>query len=227
MIASEDVTAFATYTAFTGRTRFLVDPDMARGILLGRAAALARSWGDGEFVLFGPHLEHPGYPEANAILVDLVCRASGKRGAARGPLPRMEEEGMGLVPAPDMLSLRRALSNARIQAMALERSGASWTIGFKIYDAGKVCHFLDVLWTRLRSFEAMVHGAGDIEGFGCLLAEARIVERLVDSTRRAVDSQSESSCLAEELIEQLKAMAARFLGIYFRGLVRRAPGHGG
>ena len=222
----EDTVALARYTGFTEKTRFLVDPDLAGRTILGRAAAVMREHGAGRFLLFGPHVEHPGYPRANRLLADAVffgvALASREENRAReihdgARLLASEESARAAVKA-----LRRSVSNARIAATSLERRDLSWTIGAKVYEPGKVGAFLDPVWRRLGKKGAMRNGSPPARGpdLERLVGKGREAEALVKRLAVSAAAGEADDALAAETFRALKALASRFLSLYFQSRLR-------
>jgi len=215
-----DAVALAHYAGFTGRTEFLVDPEKADRTLVGRAAVLMKNYGDGRFFLFGPHVEHPGFPGANRLLADalLFGIAGGPRtdavGNGEGGLPISPARSRGARSA--LGELRRSVSNARIAATALERRAMSWRIGAKIYDAQKVGAFLDPIWRRLGRDRWNGSGLGNKADMDRLVEKGRGVEALVKRLAAAAAAGDESEDLAAGTFKGLRALASEFLTLYFQ-----------
>ena len=72
MIPRDAVETLAWYSGFTEKTAFLVDRELARETLIGKAAVIRKRMGSGAFYLFGPHLEHPHYLKANRLVIDTI-----------------------------------------------------------------------------------------------------------------------------------------------------------
>jgi hypothetical protein len=152
-------TILASYKGFTHKTSFLVHPDLASEILLNQAAIVRTSLGKGCLYLFGPHLEHPGYPEANRWVADVVFWETGLPNWFSQPedsqIPDQSDQNfLSGPPAFALLrNLRRELSNSRITASAMEFFPITWLIGKKTYEPEKVRVFLEAMWKRLPTLE--------------------------------------------------------------------------
>ena len=94
MQPSDDVEVLATYADFTAATEFLVDTAAARDMLIGAAAAVRKRLGAGSLYLFGPHFEHPAFPAANRLLMDVV------RAAVRDRMPETMPRDGRIADAP-------------------------------------------------------------------------------------------------------------------------------
>ena len=209
MLASDDIEVLGTYADFNDQTEFLVEESIARETLFGNVAAARKSYGRGTIYLFGPHYEHPDYPEANQVIFD--CIAGANIGARRESACDYD------FPTASRVLFRRfmaAVSNARIVGLALERSAYQWLIGAKVYDPEKIRVFLETIWKRARVLEQRglyCH---------CNLAE---VEQLTDMLRHITvclrDLRRDAACgRAEELFRDLRRSAASFVGMYFFAL---------
>ena len=75
MLASDDIEVLGTYAGFSAQTEFLVEESIARETLVGNVAAARKLYGRGVIYLFGPHFEHPDFPEANQIIFDCIAAA--------------------------------------------------------------------------------------------------------------------------------------------------------
>ena len=224
---SEDIEPFAFYSGFTGRTLFLTDPEIAERVYLGKIAACEKSIGAGRMVLLGPHFEHPGFPEGNAIVEEWI-----RWHVARTPLRRLpeagrrEEDAEGCLLDPLLLeSLKKEVSNMRIRAAALARETVYWQIGAKVYEPEKVLHFVEVVWSRLARLKAQ-RGKTSEPGSGEPLKElaASCHARLRELSEK-VSREQETQELAEALFSDLRRLTAAFLESYFRTIARgEAPG---
>jgi len=206
MIASDDIEVLATYTGFTDASEFLVEETIARETLIGNVAAARKRFGRGCIYLFGPHFEHPDYAEANRIIFDCIA---GARTAVRPE----HMDAVESAPA-NRAGFRRflsELSNARIMALALERSRYQWLIGAKVYDPEKIRVFLEAIWKRARVLEKRALyrccSAAEIE---------RLIIQLEACTRnlRSVRADGRNGP-AEDLFRCLRRTAAAFMNMYF------------
>ncbi len=209
MRASDDIEVLGTYVGFTDQTEFLVEESIARETLFSNVAAARKTYGQGTIYLFGPHFEHPDYPEANQIIFDCIA------GAHAGARPR--SECVPDCPAASRALFRRfmaAVSNARIVGLAMERSAYQWLIGAKVYDPEKIRVFLETIWKRARVLEQ--------RGLYCYCNAAE-VERLTDMLRHITvclrDLRRDAACgRAEEMFRDLRRSTASFTGMYFLAL---------
>jgi hypothetical protein len=219
---SEDIEPFAFYSGFTGRTLFLADPKIAERVYLGQVAACEKSIGAGRMVLLGPHFEHPGFTEGNAIVEEWIRWHVARTPIRRLPdTVRQEEDAEGCLLDPLLLeSLKREVSNMRIRAAALARETVYWQIGAKVYEPEKILHFVEAVWSRLARLNvhrAKTSGPGSGEGLQELAASCHArLRKLSEKVARAEKTQE----LAEALFSDLRRFTACFLETYFRTIAR-------
>ncbi len=222
---SEEIWPAAFYAAFTERTRFLADPELAERVYLGKVAACEKTHGAGRMILLGPHFEHPGFPEGNAV-VDAWIRWHLARSRADTAGRAADRED----PAPPVFSrrvlegLRLEVSNMRIRSSALARQSVYWKIGAKVYEAEKIDHFVQAVWSRLVRMKFYGEERGDSAAGSLLLGAAAdchaALRELAFRLREGLDTQD----LAEALFRQLKDFAADFLEAYFQRTEHPCPG---
>ncbi len=80
---SKDIEVLAEYDAFTEKTEFIIDRKFSQQTIIGHVAAARKRHGAGMFYLFGPHFEHPEYPEANRFLFNILSDNMGARHTGR------------------------------------------------------------------------------------------------------------------------------------------------
>lgn len=211
LMPSDRVTVLAYYDAFTGDTEFLIDRSIAERALLGTAAVIKKEYGRGVFYLFGPHFEHPGFTQANRLLRGIMESPQGAQ-LSFEPAPAVRPASRQLY--RELLS---AVSNARIMALALERSAYAWLIGKKVYDPEKIRVFLEAVWERCRRLDSpacleyIEH-----DDIVPLVAAAGEMVPLIRSLRDDRQQAAGDTALAERLFFRLRTTAAAFLTIYFR-----------
>ncbi len=222
MIAGDEKQVLARYQRFTERTSFLVDPGLAADTLLGRAAVLRAEVGRGVCYLFGPHFEHPGFPEANRLLAECIYRDMPDSGRCEGRVPT--EWSLSTRAARSWLrDVKREVSNVRIVSMGLEPHPARWVVGRKVYEPAKLRVFAEAAWDALRGLERMprVHlpaGAGDSVA---LWGEA--TERVRD-LRAELRAGGEGSETARAVFPLLNQASARLLHVYFHSRLEGLAG---
>lgn len=214
---SEEIWPAAFYSGFTEKTRFLADPEIAERVYLGKVAACEKTIGAGRMILLGPHFEHPGFPEGNAV-VDAWIRwhLARSHGDTDGPVMDKDDAAPPVFSRRVLERLKIEVSNMRIRSSALARQSVYWRIGAKVYEAEKIDHFVQAIWSRLVGMrllgeERESSGAGSVlleAAAGCHAALRELSLRL----REGLDTQD----LAEGLFRQLKDFAADFLEAYFQ-----------
>lgn len=210
MMPGEGCEVIARYAGFSEKTVFLADEMTSASTLLDRAAIVRSPLGRGCFYLLGPHLEHPGYPDANRVVGEIIER---EKGAApfKGPLVNEKAKGFRGIAA----ALRKELGNARIAASSLEFEPVKWTVGSKVYDPERILVFIEAVWRRIPYLRYEGPDEGLVEGAGRITT-------LMRSIRSAVVEKEDSEVLVGELLQVLRPFAASFFSFYFRSLRERA-----
>ncbi len=210
LLPSDDAEVLAEYADFTDSTEFLIDREIAGRALLGTAAAIKKAYGKGFFYLFGPHFEHPDYHEANNLLFEIFAgtRSSQRQEAVELPLRPVDKK--------QYVTFLSAVSNARIMALALERSAFTWLIGRKVYDPEKIRVFIETIWKRALQLDA-TECLACIESSEIELLTVQAVQFAETIQKLRSDGQScaQDTALAEFLFLILRKAAAAFLTIYF------------
>ncbi|MFC1591121.1 BPL-N domain-containing protein [Thermodesulfobacteriota bacterium] len=215
MLPSDDIEVMAEYSDFTEKTEFLVDEAIARKTVLGNVAAARKAYGKGTFYLFGPHFEHPGYTQANRLLIDIVLQCGA--GTPRPELPAETAAGADAVDRKAFRSFMSLISNARIAALSLERKSFTWRIGRKVYDPEKIRVFLEAIWSRARLVDSgggyVYIGKQEMDRLGQLAGA--VLTALRDLPQDTYCSCAEDS-EAAHLFGLLRETTALFLALYFR-----------
>ena len=216
MTVTNPTSILATYTNFTDKTLFLVDRKLAEKTLLGKAAVIRGKMGQGHLHLFGPHFEHPHFLKANLFLADAMMWDLPVQPFSS---PNVED-GAVTLRGPQrkafVRDLKRELSNSRIVAAGLEMCPLKWTIGNKVYEAGKIRVFLEAVWQRMRSFEKidpiLIREGQD----GLLVQKALRITESLRKIKRGWDNKKDTLETARALFGFLNRTSALFLEIYFR-----------
>jgi glutamine amidotransferase-like uncharacterized protein len=212
MLPSEDIEPIATYKGFTKKTKFLVEEELAEKILIGNIAVAKKSMGKGHLYIFGPHFEHPRYPEANRIITQIILEESKERGTH----PLKKE-----IPPPPKISplffeeLRRELSHSRMVAFAMEGFPLRWMIGNKWYEPEKIRVFLEVLWKRLKYLESGGEVDVDLQDPNGMISRLKGVTDILRKMKKGIDRGEATNGLAEDLFPNLKKVTSDFLTVYF------------
>lgn len=216
MIAAGDAQVLANYQGFTDKTLFLTDRRLAEKTLIGTAAAVRQEKGRGVFYLFGPHFEHPRYPEANRFLLDAIKEEMDRKpvGTEKPTFwrrnARPSKAGKALV-----RDVKRELSNARIVAAGLEMLPLQWRIGEKIYEPTKIRVFLDSLWRRIRPLEKADHVHFTPGCDAKMLRLALEITETIRTMKHRIDENLDATPQAKELFHRLQGLSKAFLQLYF------------
>lgn len=120
------------YRGLTENTEVQMSGETVDDILPGRPAAIRSRHGKGELLLFGPHLEHPKYPEANALFLKLI-------GLKPSALPRSEG-------VRDLPSLESAIADLKVAVVGLENR--SFMVGRKLWDGSRYLELVRAIEKR-------------------------------------------------------------------------------
>ncbi|HIH01221.1 TPA: hypothetical protein HA259_03960 [Thermoplasmata archaeon] len=125
------------FSGFTESTEFQLAPGNAGEMMLGKPAVVEASHGDGRMLLLSPHLEHPGYPEANRLFMELTSlRQTEHRGGLTTHSVHTSPKEM----------LRRAVVDLSIAIRGLE--GRSFLVGNKVWDSDRFLVLADAVRRR-------------------------------------------------------------------------------
>ncbi|MCU0860867.1 MAG: BPL-N domain-containing protein [Methanomassiliicoccales archaeon] len=195
----------ARYQGWGEGAVLLSDEDVARRTLLGKGAVLRVRYGKGSMWLSGPHLEHPGYPDANRLLGDMILEAGVRESPPSAPMEGVLE----------VVAVRRLLSEARVAYRGLE--GTSWTIGRKVWEHEKIGYFVNAMWERVQEPEC--HGERLFVPATMEMELSGIV-RSLRGMRRDVALGHDTTAQAEQLFEALSSCASSFFNHYFEWRLR-------
>lgn len=187
---SEDAVLFR-YCGFTARSEFNIERQKATGMVVGRPAAVRSRFGDGALLLIGPHLEHPGYPEANRRFLQLLGMETADQQSH--PIPKSRS-------GPVDMTLKRALADLKVAIHGLENR--SFLIGRKLWDTER-------LLVLHRTIESRLPYASESE-----------TDSLAADLRRARDalaaSDDDGSAGVEYALETLMSVARLCVNIRFQ-----------
>jgi hypothetical protein len=220
MTAGPPVRVMARYSGFTPRTVFLAPRPLAEDTLIDKAAIVTTSLGKGTLFLCGPHLEHPRFPAANAVVAAVL--ASGNRspratGGDRTEGGQRTFHPQGTGPLHD---LRRHLSNARIAAAGLEWAPVSWLIGRKVYEPAHLREFVETLWARIARFQQLGLTENQDGLAGMLAGRAENVARLLRVLKTTLDADGDGRAIAGKTVAGLRRLAMDFFNLYFQSLAQ-------
>lgn len=217
MIASDEEQVLARYRNFTPKTKFLVEPQLAADTLISNAAVLRTKLGRGTCYLFGPHLEHPHYVEANQLLADAMYWDLPS--AADTNSHDISADQLNAMARRSWLSdLKREVSNVRIVALGLESHPARWLIGRKVYEPAKLRVFAEAVWEGLRKLEHLP-SLFLLDRSKDLIPTWKAITFCVRLLYRELHRENETQQIAEELFPDLNSATARFMELYFHNLL--------
>jgi hypothetical protein len=125
------------FFAFTESTEIQVDREVAEGMVLGRPAVIEAMHRGGKMLLLSPHLEHPRYPAANRLFMDLLdLPVEGSGGVG----------GTNLPGSPQKCGLSRAVADLSVALMGLE--GRSFLVGDKMWDSERFMVLVEAIRRR-------------------------------------------------------------------------------
>jgi len=130
--------AVMRYDALTPQTEVQIGRSEAESMIIGRPAIIRAMHGKGKLLLFGPHLEHPGFPEANTRFLDLLnLKRAGRTEGSREN---------GRLADPNLLS---SISDLKVAVLGLENR--SFTVGHKAWDGGRLLELLSAIEKRVQT----------------------------------------------------------------------------
>jgi glutamine amidotransferase-like uncharacterized protein len=217
MIAGDEEQVLARYKKFTPKTKYLVEPELAASTLISNAAVLRTKLGKGTCYLFGPHLEHPHYVDANRLLADAMYWDLPNSTIERWTL-QSAEQLKGKAKKDWLSDLKREVSNVRIVVLGLESHPARWLIGRKVYEPAKLRVFAEAVWESLLGLERLpilflTERAAD------LVSKWKAVTLSVRLLYRELHRDNDTQHIAEDLFPELNLATARFMELYFHNLL--------
>ena len=220
---SDDITPLAYYSGFTSRSIFLTEPAVAEEVFIGKIAACEKAMGGGYLLLLGPHFEHPGFPEGNAVVARWIEDRYHEIRERGGGV----EQSEGLREGREIFFTRglwkaftKEVSNARIRAWALERESLTWQIGAKTYEPEKILNFIEAVWKRRKGIRMYEDGEKDSTRATAIVEGAAACHELIRHIAQASAHGKDTQSHAEALFPLLKEMTAGFLTAYFQARAR-------
>lgn len=217
MDAKDPSWILAVYDNFTPKTSFLTSREIAGKTLMGKGAVVRVPFKQGCFYLLGPHLEHPGFKEANQFIVDAVILETSQK-----EVDAFEPKPVQAAPPSEakevLLSIRRELSNSRIVAGSLEFLPITWLIGQKVYEPQKVRVYLESMWKRLRLLEKnkrLILEPGLADRIKTAAVRTTIELRRI---KQQVDAKEDSLKTAIIIFDLLHTLSISFFDLYFATL---------
>ena len=215
LLPSDEITVLAHYSGFTPQTLFLVAPSIAGETLIGKIAALKKEVGKGRIYLFGPHLEHPSFREANELIGKVILNCRKGTGNERERLSRQNSPASSSESPRILADLKREISNGRIMAFGLIQRGLGWKIGNKFWEAEKAGYFFETIWKKMRFVEKHINGCIDSKRLIGILDLASGSLRTLEDLKKTAERDEDSFSLAEVLFRQLRDLCSQFMQLYF------------
>jgi glutamine amidotransferase-like uncharacterized protein len=220
MLDAGKVEVLAYYEEFTDKTVFLVNEEIARNIVIGKAAVVRKKMGEGHLYLFGPHFEHPHYPMANKLVADVIYYEVKET----SPNVSKPEENVKSIEGTEAKKLirdvKRELSNSRIVNTGLEVIPVHWLIGNKTYEPGKISVFLEAMWKRIRMLERWGKLTVRNENAEAIVECASDTTILLREIKKDIGKRVDTVGLATQLFSNLSMLSSVFLDTYFRTKMR-------
>ena len=171
------------YRSFTPGTAFQVERSLAEQAMIGHPAVIECVHGDGQLILAGPHLEHPGYHAAN----ELFLRLAG--------LPSRCD----VMPTPTRCPskcepLDGSLADLKVAVLGMEND--SFIHGAKQWDGSRMLELLRAIERR------RMHLSSD---------DAQAVSKLLVQTRENLMSSGPQGFPDEDAAPELLVEAARIV----------------
>ena len=176
------------YSSFTPKTEFQVDRTEAESVMIHKPSAIKVIHGKGSMLLLGPHLEHPGFPEANGMFLELI--GFERPSIPFGPTAAAADRS----PEP---ALRGSISDLKVAILGLENR--SFTVGHKQWDGSRLLELASAIEERAWSLDLAKSNQiqSDLDGVRSLLVGMetgsdldvdRTTSLLVGAARTCVDN---------------------------------------
>ena len=231
MKASDPSWVLAAYEGFTPKTAFLTSHRIAEKTLVGNGAVVRVPLEQGCFYLFGPHLEHPKFKQANQFIIDAVIRETGM---AHDPVESKNKQKSyttketlkGKQAKELLLCIKRELSNSRIVAGSLEFLPVQWLIGQKVYQPQKIRVYLESMWKRLMILEKNKTVFFEPDQYAAIVSAASRITIELRRIKNQIDENKDSLETAITIFELLHVLSISFFDLYFSTLFKgMIPGH--
>lgn len=125
------------YHGFTEGTELQLEKTRTESMMLGKPAAIKSRHGKGTLLLFGPHLEHPRYPEANDAFIKFPSRPFI---VTREERPEKGTHGI------DDENLAKAIADLKVAILGLENR--SFMVGNKLWDGSRFLELANAIERR-------------------------------------------------------------------------------
>ena len=125
------------YHGFTEGTELQLEKTRTESMMLGKPAAIKSLHGKGTLLLFGPHLEHPRYPEANDAFIKFPRRPF---------IVTREEQTEKGTHGIDDENLAKAIADLKVAILGLENR--SFMVGNKLWDGSRFLELTNAIERR-------------------------------------------------------------------------------
>lgn len=179
------------YRGFTAESELQMRKAIAEQMIPGKVAAISCSYGRGRLLLFGPHLEHPSYPKANLLFLELLGL---KPREARSPTEFRETP-----------SLERAIADLKVAIVGLENR--SFLVGRKVWDGSRYLELVRAIEARTWTMD---------EELSEVLATSlwRVRESVADMR---IGAESDADETTQLLVESARACVDHHFQVLLRG----------
>ena len=220
MIAGDSAQVLATYSGFTKKTLFLVDEQLARDTVLGRAAVIRHKMGTGYLHLYGPHFEHPRFIVANQLLADAMLWDLQHNPVRAGENNANEEIITGEACLNLLRDIKREISNSRVVAVGLETMPVRWLIGKKIYETAKIREFIEPVWSRIKVLEKAGQVCIQKGQDRVIIQKASEVTSLLRDIKNRINHHADTHDMAGRMFRRLNKVCTLFFESFFRTKMR-------
>jgi len=184
------------FESLSGRAEPLVGRDRCEELISGKAGCIECAYDEGRLLLISPHLEHPGYPEANEYLTGLVADFP-----VRPYSEAMHSSDSRYIEMPQ---LKRIIADLMTRSSALDFR--SWKVGIKYWESEKMLFFVEAVRGRLKKLNK---------------AELKFPEALMEHLHLAaqnlalISEGEDTPEMVDDLVQHLSSGASIFLNRYF------------
>lgn len=202
MIPSDEDRMILSFGGAASDTEILIDKQRFESVISGTAACIESHYGEGRLLLISPHLEHPGFSDANELLCKLI-NGFDTNGYSNSELQGDSSTGTGA-----FMELRKFVSDLRILSNALGAN--SWKVGVKYWENEKLQFFSEAVRSRLKILVRNNMG-GELRIPDETLSAFRESKAIMKTMTRGGSEISE----IQKLIDLLSFGTSLFLNSYF------------
>jgi glutamine amidotransferase-like uncharacterized protein len=203
----------ARYQDFVPETLFLTDEGLSREMFLDCVAAFTQKIGRGQAYLFGPHVEHPSFSQANRLVINILETVGATKPVKCST--RTSEKTV-TIDSNLLWETKGHLSDARLVAYGLEMLPLVWKIGHKTYEPGKIRVFLETIWQRYSFLKRdQTIPEEDLLQLYSVREMAAGAVKLLRQIKSKTGAGDVTLDHARELFPLLKKLSTTFLEVYF------------